>query len=187
MVKTGFIAMIQIFRTCFFVYVAIFCAEVWADAQIHRDISNGFEVSYPSNWKKDTSGLYPLKLIRTPDHEKAQLASYAVTVSNARGTLSAFKKFLETDPSKFQEQIRQRFPDATLISHKETVVGGFPALQVVTRYTIANLDMRFPVEATQLFVIRGNQMYLIQLETMLPFNDRVQGEYRAIQSTFNFR
>ena len=167
--------------------IGIFHGRAVSQALTFKDDVNGFEITALPNWDKESTKSYVLLLKRKSERGMDGIAAYSVTVGISPGPLSDFSKLLKNQPKRYEEQSRTRFPDAQFISATETVIGGFPALKVITRYTQANLDVRIPIEGIQYFVVRGNRSYMIQIEAKSPTSNSILEEVRAMQSSFSFR
>lgn len=155
------------------------------DVKTYRNDQLGFEISYLPNWARSSApGNQPFFIKRTSNSE---IGTISVDVANFSGKKDDFMREIRTGTEKFLLELRNRFPDAEILSQGDTYLGGFPAYHISTTYSLRNLDVEVHIAAVQVFCIKGNKIYLVNFETALPVFEKTYKEFQSIVATFNFR
>ena len=178
-------------KTAFFLFwIAGFLMQSisWAtEVKTYRNDKLGFEISYLDNWVQAAAPGKPAFFIKRKSTTEA--GTILVDVKNFTGNKERFIQGMrsEINENKFIAKIRTRFPDAEVLNHGDTYLGGFPAYFTSISYKINNLNIDVEVVALQIFCIRGTKMYLVNFETSALFFEKVFNEFQSIMATFNFR
>lgn len=169
----------------YFIVLLLYGAEVSAAPTVHRDEELGFEVSYLNNWEIDhtPNRAFIFSIKNTSTTEPATIGIGARRLAGDKdGILSEIKN----TPEIYVERLKRRFPDAALLEHGESYLGGFPCSFVTVTYTIRNLNSSLDVIATQIFCIKGANVYLVSFESPSESYDKNLSEFNAIMTTFVF-
>jgi hypothetical protein len=151
---------------------------------------SGYEVSFPGSWRvlqREGFDLFIDKLGGV--HEAATLSFGAVGVSpRAREAIVAD---LAGDGARFVAgylaTARKRFPDAQVVRSGPTVLGNFPAVEVVLTYSISNPGIRMEVLGWLIVALKDGKLIRVQYEgTGIPRKVWMK-EAAAILSSFMYR
>jgi hypothetical protein len=160
----------------------------WAtEVKTYRNDKAGFEITYLDNWVQATAPGKPVFFIKRKS--TAEAGNISIDVRNLTGNKERFIQELRSDINKnrFIAKIRTRFPEAEVLEHGDTYLGGFPAYFISISYKIKNLGIEVEVVSFQVFCVRGTKVYLVNFETSVLFFEKVFNEFLAIIATFNFR
>ena len=151
----------------------------------YRDQALGFEVSYLENWEQARSPSNPAFFLKRKSVQEPGTISFHV--AGFTGNKDLFLNEIRSNPQKFIEKYKQRFPSAEMIENGDTYLGGFPAYFITTGYELKNLNFEMEIVAIQIFCIKEKTIYLINFETPLLLFEKTFNEFQTILATFNFR
>lgn len=156
-----------------------------SNIKTYRNDKLGFEVSFLENWEHTSAvGNPSFSIKRKSIFEPGTIS---ISVKNFTGNKKQFMRMIKTKPQKFTEGLKRRFPDAEMIAHGDTVLGGFPAYYLSNGYTVANLKTEIDIVNMQILCIRSKKIYLITFETKLTQFEKLYNEFDAMMASFNFR
>jgi len=151
----------------------------------YRNSELEFEVSYPKNWYPAQSSRKAVFLLRRDSG--TDLASISFNARNFTGDKNQFMKDMKGAGKTFEKRYQERFPNAKAIKEGVTTLGSFPAYYMVFQYTVSNLGINIDQVIMQVMGIRGDKIYLVNLESNLSCYDEALKEFNSIMATFNFQ
>ena len=158
----------------------------WAtEVKTYRNDKLGFEISYLDNWVQAAAPGKPAFFIKRKS--TAEPGTICVDVRNFAGNKERFMQGIRSYTNEYIAKMRTRFPDAEVLEHGDTYLGGFPAYFISISYKIKNLNIQVEVVALQVFCIKETTIYLVNFETSTLFFEKIFNEFQAIIATFNFR
>jgi hypothetical protein len=139
-------------------------------------------MSYLPSWEETkpiTNTQFALKR-----KSKSEIGSITVGLANYKGNKAEFHNHINNQPEFFVKGIKKRFQDANLLASGETYLGSFPANYISTAYTLRNLDFEIVMVNFQILCLKGNQLYVVTLETTAHAFDTVYDEFEKIIASF---
>ena len=158
-----------------------------SEVETYRNNELGFEISYSANWVRSRSPGNATFFIK----RKFSTEPGTVSINVAPFTGDEAVKFmaeLKSAPDRYLQRLKnKRFPNAEMVEHGDTYLGGFPAYFYIMTYSLRNLNKEIGIVTMQIFCVKGGRMFLVNFETQLHTFEKVFSEFKVILSTFNFR
>jgi hypothetical protein len=114
-----------------------------------------------------------------------QSAGISINVANFSGDKETVLRQMETKPfsDNMLSELKQRFPDAALLRHNKTFLGGNPAILVIVQYTTGPSSV---IVSAQILSVHKKRAYSIHLESVKPSFSRNYREFEKIAATLEF-
>lgn len=157
-----------------------------ANAQLYRNSTHGFELTWPGTWEINSLAQGPVFAIKNKDNSR--FGVFSVSVGSVQTDSDKLMAQLEKDSGKsVLRSVKSRFGDAELIGFEKTRVSGFPAFMTTISYEVNNLDFRMKITAIQVVCIHVQKIYLFNFESPdFSFEENYR-TFKTIMSSFNFR
>lgn len=150
----------------------------------------GFEVSFPNTWRVLERPGFDLFIDRLGERWEAATLSFgsANVGANARDEIVAD---LKSSEPKFLAStinlIRKRFPDAVVLRSGKTVLGNFPAVELVSTYSINSPSARLEVLAWLIVAYKDGKIIRVQFEATGPRREAWMNDATLVVSTFLYQ
>lgn len=161
-----------------------------ATPAVKRFVSpSGYEVSFPNAWRVLEREGFDLFIDRLGGPGEAATLSFgAVNVApKAREVIAA--DLAANEPQTIAGALallRKRFPDAVVIRSGRTVLGNFPAVELVSAYSINNPGSRLDVLSWLIIGYRDGRLIRIQFEATGPQREALMHEAGTMLSSFAY-
>jgi len=148
-----------------------------AQAQIYKNAALNFQVNLPDTWlevppEDDTQEVFPL-LIRTEEESRAVgiIDIYIENIQAAFGD-NSFPSLTEASEAQIETMIdtliadlKENYPDVTILSNEKTTINSLPAIVIVHSYSYTSNNKVIMVNAYWTVFIENNHLYSLKLQT----------------------
>jgi hypothetical protein len=175
------------FYLIFMIIFLYHSATLASKVKTYRNNELGFEISYPTNWEKSTSPGNPAFFIKRKS--TTEIGTISIHVKTFTGNKAEkFMREMKSNPDHYTQRVKKnRLPDAEMVEHGDTYLGGFPAYFYIMTYSLRNLNKEIGIVTMQIFCVKGDRLFLVNFETQWHTFEKVFSEFKVILSTFNFR
>ena len=150
----------------------------------YRNDVAGFQIAYLDNWHRFETPTNSLFAIKRDSSNKP--CTLSIDVRNFTGNQKTIIDKMVANVDKQIATLKRRFPDIKKIEAGNTELGNWPAAYWAFTYTLKNLGNQLPVFTIQVFCVKDQKAYLVQIEGVGQMDPTVINEADRIISTFMF-